>query len=205
MSAAQRGGRRPGKPHTRGTILDAARRLFAQHGFDKTTMRAIASEAGVDPALVHHYFGTKRDLFIAVIDPPEDPVRVLAGLATQSRAQFGEALVLAVLRAWDSPAQPGLVALIRSAVAGGYGDTLVRQLIDRAIAPVMRRHGVPETQLPRRLALIESQVLGMLMMRYVVRLPAFTDLDPQALAQLIGPTVQRYLDDDLPGWAEPAQ
>jgi AcrR family transcriptional regulator len=199
VNPRQRSGRRPGKPQTRGAILEAARQLFAEHGFDKTTMRAIAAGAGVDPALVHHYFGTKRDLFIAVIDPPEDPARVLAGLAGESRERFGEALVLAVLQTWDSAAQPGLVALVRSAVAGGYGGTMVRQLIDHAIAPVLRRHGVAEEQLPRRLALIESQMLGMLMMRYVLALPAFTSIDAHHLARLIGPTIQRYLDDDLPG------
>src|SRR5918912_3213202 len=96
-------GRRPGAPDTRATILDAARALFAERGFAGTTIRGVASAAGVDAALVHHYFGTKDDLFLAAMELPVDPRRVLAPALTGDVGAAGERLLRAFLSMWDDP------------------------------------------------------------------------------------------------------
>lgn len=100
---ARRTGRRPGNPGTREAILDAARTSFAQRGFDGSTIRGIAGTAGVDPALVHHYFGSKDQLFLAAMQAPIDPRELLPKVLDGDRDGIGERLVRMFLTVWDSP------------------------------------------------------------------------------------------------------
>ena len=118
-AASTRGaGRRPGAPDTRGEIVAAARREFAAKGFDKTSLRGVARSAGVDPALVHHYFAGKQDLFLVAIQLPFDPRTVLPPVLRGPRKGLGERLVRAVLGLWDDSAlQPGLLSGARSALS----------------------------------------------------------------------------------------
>ncbi|MFD4431862.1 TetR family transcriptional regulator, partial [Nocardia sp. NPDC058497] len=114
-----RTGRRPGNSDTRAAILDAARIRFADTGFDKTSIRAIAGDADVDPALVHHYFGTKQQLFAAVVEFPADPEATLNATDHAPLDELGPTIVRTVVGVWDSPAGPGIVAMVRSMFGGG--------------------------------------------------------------------------------------
>src|SRR3954469_11292384 len=102
MASSPRG-RRPGAPDTRADILAAARALFADRGFGRTTIRAVASDAGVDPALVHHYFGTKDDLFVASLQLPVDPRERLAPALAGGPDGAAERILRVFLEVWDEP------------------------------------------------------------------------------------------------------
>src|SRR6266545_3836915 len=111
-----RTGRRPGNQDTREAILAAARATFADRGYDRASIRAIATSAGVDPALVHHYFGTKEELFLATVNAPIDPREVIPEILAGSRDEIGERLVRMFVRVWDSPTGTAAAALLRSAM-----------------------------------------------------------------------------------------
>ncbi len=133
---ARRSGRRPGNPDTREAILAAARDAFADKGFDGASIRAIATGAGVDPALVHHYFGTKDQLFLAAMNSPIDPARSSRKAVEGDRAGLGARLVRMFLTVWDSPAGAAGVALMRSAVSNEWTARLLREFL---VTQVMRR------------------------------------------------------------------
>src|SRR3954468_4972611 len=115
-AAARAGGRRPGATTTREGILDSARHLFASRGYDGTTIRGIATAAGVDPALVHHYFGSKDQLFLAAVEAPADPAELLPAVLAGGRDRLGESVVRLLLSIWDVPMRSAGLALVRSAV-----------------------------------------------------------------------------------------
>ena len=188
-------GRRPGSPDTRADILAAARTRFASAGFSGTTMRAVAADAGVDAALVHHYFGTKDDLFVAALELPVDIRERVAPVIAAGPDGAGERLVRTLLSVWDDPDnQPPLLALARSLIAGEralLGDGFIPVVVGPVLAQLVRDR--PEERIP----LVATQVIGLIVARYVVALPAVADADPDLLAARIGPTVQRYLTGDL--------
>src|SRR4051812_44844115 len=111
-----RTGRRPGNQDTREAILEAARKAFAERGFDGASIRGIAGSAGVDPALVHHYFGTKDQLFLATIQAPFDPAQVLPQIFEDGIDGVGERVIRAFLSVWDSPRGAAAAALLRTAL-----------------------------------------------------------------------------------------
>ncbi|MDG4796602.1 TetR family transcriptional regulator [Micromonospora sp. WMMD1082] len=196
----RRTGRRPGKPGTREAILDAARAAFAERGFDASTIRAIAASAGVDPALVHHYFGSKDQLFLAAMRAPVDPRELLPAVLTGDRDGLGERLVRAFLTVWDSPAGTAGVALLRSAVSNEWTARLLREfLTTQVLRRVLDHLDVDPAELPLRGALVASQLIGLGMMRHVIRLEPVASATPETLVAAIGPTVQRYLTGPLPG------
>lgn len=197
MSTAQRRGRRPGSPDTRAAILSAARERFAAAGFGGATIRAIAADAGVDAALVHHYFGSKDDLFLAALELPVDPRELLTTATLGSADQAAEPLLRTFLSVWDDPAlQPGLVATIRRALEPG-GDRLIREgFLPVVIIPMGERLGVDRADV--RMPLVASQVIGLILARYVLRIEPIASLDPDALVGIYAPVVQRYLTGDLP-------
>ena len=190
-------GRRPGAPDTRAEVLAAARTSFAEKGFRGTTIRAVAAAAGVDPALVHHYFGTKDDLFVAALQIPVDPREVLAPVVAAGPDGAGERLLRAFLSVWDDPEiQPGLVALVRSLMSDD-GAGLVRDgFIPVVVGPVLASlvPDRPEVRIP----LVASQVIGLILARYVVALPPLAEMPAEDLVARMGPTLQRYLTGDLP-------
>lgn len=192
-----RPGRRAGTSDTRTTILDAARRRFAKNGFDKTSIRAVAADAGVDPALVHHYFGTKQQLFAAVVELPVDPEVVLARVDTTPLDQLGETLVGAVVAVWDSPAGAGAVALFRSLVAGGDASPARDFLLSVVFERIRRRIATDSDDGRLRVALAASQVMGVAISRKIVKLDPVTELPLDRLVAAVGPTVQRYLTGDI--------
>jgi AcrR family transcriptional regulator len=196
----RRSGRRPGNQDTKQSILESARAVFAESGYDKASVRAIAAAAEVDPALVHHYFGTKEKLFLATMNSPIDPAEVIPKAMAGPREQAGERLVALVLSIWDSPAGSAAVALIRSAMSNEWTARLMREFV---VTQVLRRAvaelDIDVAEAPTRAALVATQIGGLAMVRYVLKVEPVASAPPEQLVAAIGPAVQRYLMDDLPG------
>ena len=189
-----RTGRRPGVTDTRDRILAAARRHFAEAGWDGTTIRAIAAAAAVDPALVMHYFGSKEGVFRAAIEFPLDPAAVVPRLLAPGLDGLGERMVRFFVDVWDSPDGRPLLGVIRSAVASEPAAQLLREFISREV--LGRVAAALEVDQPRlRASLAGSQLVGLAMMRYVVKLEPIATADPDTLAGWAGPTLQRYLTE----------
>jgi AcrR family transcriptional regulator len=192
-----RTGRRPGSGDTRGRILAAARSGFAERGFDGATIRAIAGRAGVDPALVHHYFGSKQQLFVAAMEFPVDLPAAVPRLLAGPPDELGERLVDFVLELWEAPAvRPLIRGLVRSATTDPVAAAMLRQLLAEgpflALARAIER---PDAEL--RAVLVGSQVVGLAMARYIVEVEPLASAPREALVRAIGPTIQRYLAGDL--------
>lgn len=194
--------RRPGRPagasDTRERILTSARELFAQNGIDKTSIRAIAAAAGVDPALVHHYYGTKQQLFAAAIHVPIDPMQVLGPLRDTPVDKLGHTLPSLLLPLWDSEAGKGLIATIRSLLAGSEVSLLRSFLQDIIGAEVGTRVDNPPGTGRIRVQFVASQLVGVVMARYILELDPFKSLPIEQIVETIGPNLQRYLTGDLP-------
>ncbi|MER5455858.1 TetR family transcriptional regulator [Micromonospora sp. NPDC002389] len=195
---ARRSGRRPGNPATRDAILAAARTAFAERGFDAATIRAVAAAAEVDPALVHHYFGSKEQLFLAAVQAPVDPRELLPAVLAGDRDGIGERLVRTFVAVWDSPAGVAGVALLRSAVGNEWTARLVREfLTTQVLRRILDHLDVDPAQLPLRGGLVATQLIGLAVMRHVVRLEPIASAEPETLVATVGPTVQRYLTGEL--------
>lgn len=196
MSTTSRG-RRPGAPDTKAEVLAAARTSFAERGFRGTTIRAVAASAGVDPALVHHYFGTKDDLFLAALQMPVDPRELLAPVVAQGPDGAGERLLRIFLSVWDDPdIQVQLLAVVRS-VLSADGATLLKDgfipvVVGPVLAPLVKDE--PDVRIP----LVASQVLGLIVARYVIALPPMAQMPAEDVVARIGPVIQHYLTGDLP-------
>jgi AcrR family transcriptional regulator len=191
-------GRRPGNPDTRATILEAAREAFAERGFDGASIRQIATSAAVDPALVHHYFGTKDDLFRATLQVPFDPAEILPQVLTGSREDIGERLVTTFLRIWDSPAGTTLAAVVRSAMTRDATVRLLREFLTTQILRRVLAHlDLDPAEAPLRTSLVASQMAGLGVMRYIVKLEPLASAPPEVVVAAIAPTVQRYLTGEI--------
>ncbi|MFI2664023.1 TetR/AcrR family transcriptional regulator [Micromonospora carbonacea] len=198
MATPRRTGRRPGNPGTREAILDAARAAFAERGFDASSIRSIAAAAGVDPALVHHYFGGKDQLFLAAMGAPLDPGELLPRVLAGDPDGVGERLVRTFLGVWDSPAGVAAVALLRSAVSNEWTARLLREfLVTQVLRRILQHLDVDPAELPLRGSLVASQLVGLALMRHVVRLEPVASAPAEALVAAVGPTVQRYLRGGL--------
>lgn len=194
-------GRRPGGPDTRGEILDAARGLFADSGYRATTIRAVAARAGVDPALVHHYFGSKDDLFLAALSMPVDPRSKVAHVFVGGTEGAAERLLETVLGVWDSDeTRRPLVALVRSSLSE-RGHTLLREgflrLVHRSVRDGLTTSQGPHPDVDLRAQLVVAQVMGVIVSRYVLELEPLASLPRAELVSLVAPSVQRYLDGPL--------
>ncbi|SDK34863.1 transcriptional regulator, TetR family [Nocardioides sp. YR527] len=172
---------------TRERILAVAREHFARQGYDRTTIRAIASEAQIDPSMVMRYFGSKEELFTsaASID------LALPDLTAVPVDEVGRTMVTHFVRMWDSDGT--LMALLRRAASDAGAAEQMRSMfaaqVARAVAPVC-----PDpSQVPRRAALAASQLLGIALSRYVLVLPPIVDMTPEEIVDWVAPTVQRYL------------
>ncbi len=195
----KRPGRPPGTSDTRERILTSARNLFARNGIDKSSIRAIAKDAGVDPALVHHYFGTKTQLFAAAIHIPIDPMQVIGPLREVPVEQLGHTLPSILLALWDSEMGKGFVAELRSLLAGN-DVTLIRSFLQEVITQeVGTRVDNPPGSGPIRIQFVASQLVGVVMARYILELDPFKSLPVDQIAETIAPNLQRYLTGELPG------
>jgi AcrR family transcriptional regulator len=194
-----RSGRRPGNQDTREAILTAARVAFADRGYDAASIRSIAAAAGVDPALVHHYFGTKDQLFLDAMQAPLDPGDAVSTVFAAGVDGAGERLVRMVIGLWDSPAGGAALAILRSAVNNEMFARMAREFVTHRILRRMARelHLEPADGVLRT-SLVASQIVGLVMARYVVKIEPVASLPAEALAVLIGPNIQRYLTGPLP-------
>jgi AcrR family transcriptional regulator len=194
----RRPGRRPGKPDTRDVVLAAAREAFAERGFDGATIRGIAADAGVDPALVHHYFGSKDQLFLAAIEAPADPADLLPEVLAAGRDQLGAAVVRLLLKVWDGPMRPAGLALVRSAVGNEWTAKLLREfLVTQVLRRVVGTLDLSPAEREARGGLVAGQLIGIVMARYVLRVEPLASASPEWLVATIGPNVQRYLTGDV--------
>jgi AcrR family transcriptional regulator len=201
-SRAPRRGRRPGAPDTRATILDAARTAFAEKGFAGTTIRAVATAAGVDAALVHHYFGTKDDLFLAAMELPVDPRQVIGPALAGGVDGAGERLLRAFLSMWDDPEiSPSLVGIVRSALQPGGERLLSQGFVPVVLLPVGQALGLDRPEL--RMPLVMSQAAGLILTRYLIRLEPIASMSAETLVATYAPVIQHYLTGDLAEFGAP--
>lgn len=189
-------GRRPGGPDTRGAILAAARESFAHKGFAGTTIRAVAASAGVDAALVHHYFGSKDDLFIAALEIPVDPRQVVPMVFAEGVEGAGERLMRMFLSVWEDPeARLPLTALVRASLGEAGPVNLLREGVLRMIFTPLREI-LPGDDAEERVQLVLSQLVGLVVARYVLAVEPLASMPPEDVVAWVAPTVQRYLDGD---------
>jgi AcrR family transcriptional regulator len=186
-------GRRPGGPDTRGEILRAARESFAGNGFAGTSLRGVARAAGVDAALVHHYFAGKDELFVEAMALPIDPRQVAATIVGGPRDELGRRIVTVFLGVWESAdGQQRMKALLRSMVSSDQVAQLMRDGLTRMIiGPVSETLGVPDARL--RVSLVASQLVGIALVRYLLELDPITATSTAELIDRIAPALQQYL------------
>lgn len=202
MTATNTGRRRRGRPSgnsdTRERILASARELFARNGIRNTSIRAVAASAGVDSALVHHYFGTKEQLFAAAVHIPVDPMDVIGPLREVPVEELGYQIPSMLLPLWDSEIGAAFIATLRSILAGSEIN-LFRTFIQDVIAvEIGARVDDPPGSGTIRIQFVASQLVGVVMARYILRLEPFASLPPEQVARTIAPNLQRYLTGDLP-------
>jgi AcrR family transcriptional regulator len=187
-------------------VLAAARAAFAERGYEGASIRGIATAAGVDPALVHHYFGSKDKLFLAAVEAPANPEEFLPEVLSRPREEMGANIVRMLLRVWDGPAQPAGLALLRSAVSSEWSARLLREFLTaRVIRRVIGSLGYEPGERDARGSLVATQLIGLVMVRYVLRVEPVASATPDELSAAIGPTIQRYLtgEVELPGNSVP--
>jgi AcrR family transcriptional regulator len=198
-AGARRTGRRPGPNQTRPAILAAARAAFAQRGYDAVSIRAVARAAGVDPALVHRFYGSKEALFIAAMELPFAPSALVEALLADGVENLGERLVRTFLELFDRPAAfAPFLALIRSAVSNDRAAAMLREFIAREMLGRLAAAASPDRP-DLRASLAGSQVVGLVMARYVVGVPPLAGTERETVVACVGPTIQRYLTGPLAG------
>jgi AcrR family transcriptional regulator len=192
-----RTGRRPGPSSTREQILAAARRLFAERGYDGASVRAIAREADVDPSLVLQFFGSKAALLGAAVEWPFDPDEQLPKYFADGRRNVGRRLVDAFLRTWDAEGtRDPILTLLGAAMTEPHAAALLREFLRvRLYGPLMER--LRSDQPDVRFELVAAQLVGLGMARYVLRFEPLASAPRSDVVEWVGPAVQRYLTGKL--------
>jgi AcrR family transcriptional regulator len=188
-----RTGRRPGSPGTREAILDVARHAFGSRGYDATSLRAIATEAEVDPALVLHYFGSKEGLFIAATGMPGDLLELIGGLASLPAGDRLPALVRGHLQMVDSDSgRNAMIALLRSAVSNDKAAAMLREFLTAQLLPVIAGlTDQPDARL--RASLVAAQLIGIAMLRHVIKAEPMVKATPDEIVALAAPVIEGYV------------
>ncbi|TJZ42723.1 TetR/AcrR family transcriptional regulator [Streptomyces piniterrae] len=182
-----------GGPGARERILAAARTEFAERGYDKTSVRQIAKAAGVDPALVHHYFGTKEQVFGAAIELSFAPALTMPEVIASGGEAVGERMARFMFGVWENPVsrQP-LLAIMRSALTNETAAAVLRGLIERRLLQrVAGEVHVPDPEF--RVQLAAGHLIGVAMLRYVIKMEPVASADTEEIVAMIAPTLQRYL------------
>jgi AcrR family transcriptional regulator len=194
-SKRRRGRPRRGESDAQDRIIAAAVDEFGELGYDGATMRGIAARAGVDSALLHHYFGTKADLFAQTVGAPMRPDVDLPALLEGPADMLGDRIVRYVLEAWERPGTRARgVTLLRSGIGNRLTTPLLAGFLQRElIGRIAARIDAPDAAL--RASLVASQIAGMLLARYVLQLPAMAAASVDEIVARVGPTVQHYLTD----------
>jgi AcrR family transcriptional regulator len=199
MSAAAAAGRRPGNVDTKGQIIEAAKRVFAAKGYDGASLRAVAREAEVDPALVHHYFDGKASLFVAAMALPFDPrtVAMHQGPGTAGAGTgVGSIVITGFLTMWDHAEGTG--SSFASCVAGmassiNVADAMREFVAERIWEKTPVNEGESDEVTRQRRALVSSQLMGLAFIRYILRVPPISTTTPKEIARWAGPTLDRYM------------
>lgn len=171
---------------TRAAIEAAAKRLFAQHGYERTTIREVAAAAGIDPSLVIRYFGSKEELFSTAAEPD---LR-LPDLRNVANDQIGETLVRHFLDLWEEGSS--MPVLLRSAASNDAAAERIKQIFATQVFPAIAAAGKPETA-PQRAGLVAAQLLGLAMTRYILKLPPVVAMKHDFVIREVGRTIQRYV------------
>lgn len=191
-------GRRPGSSTTRDEILAAARQLFAEQGYENAGLRAIAGQAGVDVALIAHYFGSKQGLLREVLTPPVDPSQLIGQvLAGVDPDRMGEAFVRGVVAAWDAPDfNTALTSALRTAVTNDLAMTYLREMLMGTVIVAVSALS-DDTHAGRRAELVAAQMIGIGVARYLLALPEVAGMTPEQIGRAVGPSVQHVLTAPL--------
>lgn len=191
--ALRRGGRRPGPSGTREAILAAASRQFAEHGYDRASLRGIAAEAGVDQKLIAHFFGSKQQLFVAAVGLPFNPGEVLPAILAGDPDSVGERLAALLVDVLEQPElHQRLTGVVRAAASEPEVARMLREFLTRELfGPAAELLGAEDG--PFRANLVGSQIVGLVMTRYVVAIEPLATMPPSAVASAVAPTLQRYL------------
>lgn len=199
MTRPSRSGRRPGSPDTRGQVLTAARRRFARDGYDGATIRAIATDAGVDPALVHHYFGTKRELFLAATAFPVDATGLVAAMDRATDERRARLLARFFFDVWeDEETRLQMLSVLRSAMTHEDAAALLRAFVGHELlGPLADRLGLDDAEV--RVPLAAAQMVGVAMLRYVVRVEPLASMPPDELVERLTPVLEHHLFGPAPG------
>ncbi|MDP4501166.1 MULTISPECIES: TetR/AcrR family transcriptional regulator [unclassified Nonomuraea] len=189
-------GRRPGNPQTRDEILEAAIAAFLAKGYRDTTIRGVAREAGVDPALVMHFFGTKDGLFEAAINGSM-PVALMMEALDGDEEHLAERLSRRYVELWEDPAHgPRMSAVLQAATATSAAADLLKHLMrQELLGPIARRLSSDHAEV--RALLAASQLVGIAMLRYVLKVEPLASLPADVVAAAVAPTLQRYLTGAL--------
>ncbi|SNS36501.1 TetR family transcriptional regulator [Actinomadura mexicana] len=184
-------GRRPGPTETREKILAAARDLFAEKGYDGASLRAIARAAEVDPALVHHFFGNKEGVFVEAMRFPVDPSVLLPRIMSFPPDRLGEGLVRTFLQVWgDEDRRAPMLAMLRSAMTNEQAASLLREFVTSAL---FGRASQATEAPPLGIQAAAGQMIGLMILRYVLRIEPLASASEDELIELVAPTLQRYL------------
>ncbi|MGV9801672.1 TetR/AcrR family transcriptional regulator [Mycobacterium sp. NPDC003449] len=186
-------GRRPGHAGTRDLLLATARRMFGEAGFDKTSVRDIAAAAGVDPAMIRHYFGSKADLFRATVGWPFDPERLGERIAHGDRGGLAERLTTAFFELWEQPdTRAPLLAILRGAATHDESAALVRQFIEVRLYPqIAGRLDGADAEL--RVDMAMAQLLGIAYLRHILRIEPLASQPMDTLVAQAVPVVRMHL------------
>ena len=203
-------GRRPGRSNARDDIVRAAKETFARDGYDGASLRAVARAAGVDAALVHHYFDGKAGLFIAAMALPFDPHHVKQAAASEASASgaLGSAVVEGFLTMWDLAEGTGssFVSCVGAMAASPSVADAFREFVkERVWEQIMPIAGESGATADTRRSLVTSQLLGLAYARYVLRVPPMSTASPAQIGRWAGPTLDRYTSGELVEPAEPVQ
>lgn len=195
-------GRRPGRHDTRKDILEAARAMFRSAGYEKATLRAIAEKAGVDPALIHHYFGGKAGLFTAVMQLPRDPRAVAEEARRSGKGGRGARVVERFLEQWERTSRAGrpgagFITLAEAVLASPEAADATREFLSERVWSKADHAGQDDTLLQRRAALVSSQLVGLAWARYVMRIEPLDSAPIAQIAKWAGPTIDRYREGRL--------
>ncbi|MGK3207403.1 TetR family transcriptional regulator [Amycolatopsis sp. MEPSY49] len=193
---SRRRGRRPAGQDTRTALIEAARAVFAENGYDGATVRAIATRAGVDAAMVNHWFGGKEGLFAqAVLKLPFDPLELLGVLRDGPDDELGERIVRTFITRWDSAGGGVFVALIRSITGHEQAGHVLRDFFQKFFTALISSIGSDDV--PLRMTLCASQMVGMGMIRYVAKFEPFATEEVEVLVRAVAPNLQRYLTGEI--------
>jgi AcrR family transcriptional regulator len=192
-----RTGRRPGASGTQEQILEAARKLFLERGYQGATMRAIAKEAGVDASLIVHFFGSKLNLFAEAVEWPFDPEEEMPKLLADGRGQVGRNVVGLLIRFWDEEGtRSPVLTLLGAAVTEPAAAEMLGEFVrERLFTPLLDRLGSDRPEM--RANLLASQLVGLGLVRYVLRYEPLASAKPAQVIDWISPNVQRYLTGKL--------